>query len=141
MTDLRTIVYVSAAVGNMTPAQLESLLTEARKLNLENSITGVLLFCDGNFMQCFEGPAQSMHATFGRILASRKHKNIIELMDERVHARSFEDWQMGLLHPAKSELLALSTANWVKRSGNSDISGSPPPGLALLRSFWLNAQG
>ena len=136
MPELRSIIYVSTAVSLFTDQQLEALLIEARRLNLESGVTGVLLYCDGNFMQCLEGPPDSLQITYNRILASRRHTNVVQLLDRRIEARSFADWQMGFAEPTRSELLSLTTARWQEMSAGPHISASISPGLALLRSFW-----
>ena len=136
MPELRSIIYVSTAVSLFTEQQLESLLVEARRLNLESGVTGVLLYCDGNFMQCLEGPPDSLQTTYERILASRRHTNVVQLLDRRIETRSFAEWQMGFAEPTRSELLALTTARWQEMNAGPRISASISPGLALLRSFW-----
>lgn len=140
MSDLRAIAYVSSATQLMAVPQLESLLVQARDLNLESGVTGVLLYSDGNFMQYFEGSEDSMRVTFERIRASRRHRDIIELLNECITQRSFPDWQMGFAQPTQSELLALSTARWQSMAGEAPGSSAISPGLALLRDFWKRAR-
>ena len=136
MSDLRAIAYVSSATCLMTVPQLESLLVEVRGINLQNSITGVLLYSDGNFMQYIEGPERALSITYARIRSSRRHKGIIELLNERIAYRSFPDWQMGFAQPTQSELLALSTERWQSNADEGPDSLDTSPGLTLLRSFW-----
>lgn len=140
MSDLQTIVYVSTASPLFTDAQLENLLVEARDLNLESGVTGVLLYSDGNFMQCFEGAPDAMRLTYDRIRNSRRHKDIMELLNEPITVRAFPDWQMGFAKPTRSELLALSTAQWHSMSEANSLSSSGSLGFALLKSFWKRAQ-
>ncbi len=140
MSDLRAIVYVSTAIQLMSVSQLESLLLVARGLNLEDAVTGVLLYSDGNFMQYFEGSEESVRVTYERIRASRQHKDIIEILSERVAQRSFPDWQMGFAQPTQSELLALSTARWQSMAVEAPGSSAISPGLALLQDFWKRAR-
>jgi len=140
MSDLRAIVYVSSATQLMSVPQLESLLVVARGLNLESAVTGVLLYSDGNFMQYFEGSEESVRVTYERIRASRRHKDIIEILNERVAQRSFPDWQMGFAQPTQSELLALSKARWQSMAGEAPGSSDISPGLALLQDFWKRAR-
>ena len=124
----------------MSVPQLESLLLVARGLNLEDAVTGVLLYSDGNFMQYFEGSEESVRVTYERIRASRQHKDIIEILSERVAQRSFPDWQMGFAQPTQSELLALSTARWQSMAVEAPGSSAISPGLALLQDFWKRAR-
>ncbi|MCW5658490.1 MAG: BLUF domain-containing protein [Burkholderiaceae bacterium] len=140
MSDLKAIAYVSSATQLMTVAQLESLLVEARDLNLESGVTGVLLYSDGNFMQYFEGSEESMRVTYERIRASQRHKDIMEILNERIAQRSFPDWQMGFAQATQSELLALSTARWQRMAGEARDSSAVSPGLALLQNFWRRAR-
>lgn len=136
MDTLQAIVYVSSSAQPMTPSMLEALLIEARRLNLESGVTGVLLYCDGTFMQYFEGTPSAMQETYTRIRQSRQHSRITELMNEPIATRGFPDWQMGLAKPTKSELLALSTANWVLRDSGSVARGIDTVGMTLLHEFW-----
>lgn len=140
-SELCSIAYVSSATQLFDAAELEALLVDARQFNLEHGVTGVLLYGDGNFMQYFEGSDQGVQAAYERIRASRRHVNIIELLNEPVARRSFADWQMGFVRPTESELVALSTASWRKAAAQAADSADMSPGLALLLDFWRNAGG
>jgi hypothetical protein len=109
-------------------------------MNLEKAVTGVLLYSDGNFMQYFEGSEESVRFTYERIRASRRHKDIIEILNKRIAQRSFPDWQMGFAQPTQSELLALSTARWQSMAGEAPGSSAISPGLALLQNFWKRSR-
>ncbi len=91
---LWTIVYVSSASYDFTPLDLERLLASARLANDAAGITGLLLYCHGNFMQLLEGPRSAVQAAFRRVRGSREHHGIIELLDEPVPARAFAGWSM-----------------------------------------------
>lgn len=140
MSDLRSIVYVSTATVKFSTADLEALLVEARTLNRENNITGVLLYDEGNFMQCFEGPEDAVADTYDRIRQSHRHRDILELMNERVLRRSFQDWEMGLARPTKSELLNISTAVWKKQLNSPGNPADFSRGFSLLKVLWKTAQ-
>ena len=110
MTDLLSIIYVSSALNPFSDTELESLLIDARTFNKARSITGVLLYADGNFMQCLEGPADSVLRAYDRILKSRRHKGLIELNRADIESRSFDSWEMGLARPTKAEFVSISNA-------------------------------
>ena len=120
----------------MTTENLEALLVSARRQNLQNGITGVLLCSGEQFMQCFEGPEDAVQETYERICRSRMHKGLIVYMDSVVPVRAFDDWAMGCATPTPSELLTLSTAEWNASNAGSAFSPSTPPGLGLLKFFW-----
>lgn len=134
---IKAVVYVSASVQPMNNATLERLLIEARQLNAQSGVTGALIHCDGIFMQYFEGEFASVEETYQRILRSRQHSRVVELMNEPVSSREFPDWQMALAQPSRSELLAISTANWLMHSVRSGARGGGSVGMRLLRNFWL----
>lgn len=136
MGSLQAIVYVSSSVQPFTSDMLEDLLVEARQLNRDSGVTGVLLYCDGTFMQYFEGRPAAMEETYQRICKSRLHSRITELMNESIMAREFPDWQMGLALPSLTDLLAMTTANWVVRDMKSAAYGIDTVGMRLLHDFW-----
>jgi hypothetical protein len=126
---VHAIAYVSAAPWNLLEEQLEAIVCEWRRLNALNGITGVLLYCDGNFMQYFEGEKEAVMATFDRIRASDSHYQINELMNQPILEREFSDWTMGLSRPSPEEFVELAAARW---KGSAQTG----PGASLLRSFW-----
>ena len=134
MQSLRSVVYVSDATFALTLADLEALLVRSREDNRRNGITGVLLYNDGNIMQCFEGPEAAVVATYARIRTSRRHKNLIELMNRPVALRSFGDWEMALVQTTRSDMLALATARWKEQAGAPASPGED--GLNLMKTFW-----
>ena len=141
--NLRAIVYASSADPYLTVDDLERILSDARRFNAEQLVTGVLLHHDDSFMQCFEGPAQAVAAVYDRIRRSRQHTGIVEMLDEPVLQRSFEGFDMGSARATASDLLALSTASWTRqqqqppRAGQADLTSA---GLFLLRTFWQQAR-
>ena len=120
----------------MGAENLEALLTSARAKNLQNGITGVLLCSGEQFMQCFEGPEDSVQETYDRIFRSRAHKGLTVYMDSAVPARAFDNWAMGCAMRTPSELLTLSTAEWNASNAKVAFSPSSPPGLGMLKFFW-----
>lgn len=136
---LRTIVYVSTAIGPWPTTDLEDLLVEARGLNLETDVTGVLLFSQGNFMQCFEGPTEGVALTWQRIRDSRRHTSIIELLDTEVASRTFENWRMGFTRASGNALLQPAQSA-LRGHGAASAAAEGPMALELLKQFWKNAR-
>ena len=126
---MHAIAYVSAASWNLLDEQVDRIVAEARARNAVNGITGVLLYCDGNFMQYFEGEADAVRETFARIRASESHYQVNELMNQPIEEREFSDWAMGFSRPAPDEFVEFAGARW---KGSAQTG----PGASLLRSFW-----
>ena len=126
---MHAIAYVSAASWNLLDEELEHIVSESRRRNALNGVTGVLLYCDGNFMQYLEGEEDAVIETFTRIRASESHYQINELMNQPIHEREFCDWTMGLSRPTPEEFVELAAARW---RGSAQTG----PGASLLRTFW-----
>ena len=133
---LRSIVYTSTAARPMHHADMESLLIQARDFNRENGITGVLVYRDGMFLQCFEGEPAAVVATYERIRASRRHRGISELLNAPMAVRSFADWRMAFALPTEREMVALMDVSWGRMHQDFARDWSDAVGLSCLRRFW-----
>ena len=87
--------YVSTASRVMRRRDLIEILTEARRLNARDAITGLLLFHGRHFLQVLEGEEARVRATFGRIREDRRHHDISVLFEHPVESREYPDWSMG----------------------------------------------
>ena len=126
---MHAIAYVSAASWSLLDEQIDHIVARARRRNALNGITGVLLHCDGNFMQYMEGEEDAVVETFSRIRASDSHYQINELMNQPILEREFGDWTMGFSRPTPEEFVEIAAARW---KGTAQTG----PGASLLRSFW-----
>ena len=131
---LHAIAYVSAASWNLLDEEVEHIVSASRRLNAANGITGILLYCDGNFMQYLEGEEAAVTETFARIRASESHYQVNELMNQPIDEREFSDWAMGFSRPGPDEFVELAAARWK----GTALMG---PGASLLRSFWACSRG
>ncbi len=88
-------IYLSSAIGTVTPRELERILQTARFRNEADGVTGMLLFHDGNFMQFLEGPEEAvLRCVHERIEPARQHRGLITLQSRPVTDRDFADWRM-----------------------------------------------
>ena len=130
---MHAIAYVSAASWNLLDEQVDRIVSESRRLNALNGITGVLLYCDGNFMQYLEGEERAVLEAFARIRASESHYQVNELMNQPILEREFAGWAMGFSRPEQDEFVELAAAHWRERAQTG-------PGSTLLRSFWMSSR-
>jgi len=71
------------------------ILEVSRTRNERDGITGVLLFCNNNVVQCLEGSREAVNKTYARIVKDKRHQNPL-LVDYRViSTRLFPTWSMG----------------------------------------------
>lgn len=92
---MKQLAYISTAVNLMSDAQLLEILKTARNNNNERSVTGVLLYSGGTFIQALEGEDTDVDVIFEAIETDSRHKNVIKLIDKPLDARNFPDWSMG----------------------------------------------
>jgi len=108
--------YVSTETSPFSQAQLLALLDDARRVNDERNVTGLLLYREGSFYQVLEGEEAAVRATFKGIEQDPRHTAVRVLFIGQTEAREFADWQMGFLN--------LDGVNIETLSGFSDFLSS-----------------
>lgn len=107
---LWSIGYVSVAPQPLSRHELDGILDASRGANAQAGVTGLLLHCDGSFLQVIEGPRPGVDHIFGRITRSPLHCDILQLFDEPIDAREFGDWDMACKEVMPAELHLLRDA-------------------------------
>lgn len=93
------LVYASRAnfkvadTGNIEPA-LGTILLQSRRNNPRISITGILQYGDGNFLQCLEGERDVVNQLYNKIAQDERHSGVQVLSAGNVDARCFPSWSM-----------------------------------------------
>ena len=89
---LVSLIYTSEMTGSM---DFMDILEVSRASNERDGITGVLLFCNNNVVQCLEGSREAVNKTYVRIVQDKRHQNPL-LVDYRIlSTRLFSEWSMG----------------------------------------------
>ena len=104
-TTLATLTYQSRAVQLLSEAELHQLLQSAQARNKAANITGLLIYDNGRFFQCIEGPAQSVEMVWNAIRQDTRHTDVELLGNSPTSKRFFANWDMRLaqsLTPANS---------------------------------------
>jgi hypothetical protein len=92
---MHRIIYLSTATHYLEKEDIDFLLKQSCEYNLKNSITGILLYIDGDFIQVLEGDKTTICFLFEKIKSDKRHKGIICVINETVQQRQFSDWSMG----------------------------------------------
>lgn len=92
---LLQLIYASAAIELFTEGNLRTLLLRARLNNERRSISGILLFEAGSFLQVLEGPASEVMPLFAKIGGDKRHNRVVKLSEKWIEKREFGDWSMG----------------------------------------------
>ena len=92
---IRQLLYISLAPRGMHEEDLKDLLGEARRLNLEHDITGLLIYVDRLFMQCIEGRPEGIGQLADNIRNDERNIDFTVLLDHQVEELAFPRWSMG----------------------------------------------
>lgn len=131
--DLEQIVYVSSASHLMTDSELITLLNKARDNNARLGISGMLVYCDGTFIQVLEGNSAVLRTLFETIERDPRNRCCFILLHQKITQRAFEAWSMGFR--ADSQELADSISGYVDFLGNRPIPEKGAAAYTLLNSF------
>lgn len=121
---MKRLIYISRVTNDVTNSDLQKIGEISQRNNRQLAITGVLLYLKGLFFQILEGDEQNIDNLYKKILADKRHKDIICLQAEiNVPFRLFPDWSMQLINleennefliqPLKSLLNALSNSHHI----------------------------
>ena len=134
---LYSLVYTSTASRPLAKSDLEYILTNARKRNLEEDVTGLLLFTDGKFMQYLEGPKSGVLKIFESIKKSKLHEKIVETSRQPIVAREYGDWSMAFLADVDAHSLARTEADApLADSLEAETTDVASAAHAQLADFW-----
>jgi hypothetical protein len=91
---LERLIYQSIASHEYGSLHLFNLLTEARLRNQRMQITGHLLYFEGRFTQCVEGPGHSLDTLWQSLLRDDRHHDVELLARFAITQRRFPQWSM-----------------------------------------------
>jgi len=129
------IAYLSHVSRTLDSSEIDALLLDAHKFNLEHNITGILLFDEDRFFQFFEGSQKNVEKAYERIKKSTRHKSILEIANRNTEVRYFKDWSMGFSYIPKTELQKISQSKWQKSLPKVEKYANECIGLAMLLAF------
>jgi|GEM_PF-3553278 len=88
-----------------TELLVEQIIQSARELNRKLDVTGILLVGERCFAQILEGPASAVDEIFEqRVLPAKSHTDVLLLSRGPTPDRSFQDWNMALVHDQTGSL-------------------------------------
>lgn len=112
---MHTLLYISSATNMYSNDVIIDILNVSRAYNSQNQITGLLLYHDGSILQVLEGEKEVIEDLFyNKICFDKRHHGIIELLNNEIKDRSFEEWSMGFKQ--------ISIEDWAELKGHIDIS-------------------
>ena len=94
MSDLRRLAYLSTSRKPMSSAELAVLCAVSEHNNRIESITGILLYVDGSFLQVVEGPCHAIRMLLAKLEVDERHTSMTVLENVSASERLFPDWAM-----------------------------------------------
>ena len=92
---LKFILYVSEVSDHCGDRETFDILKTSRANNAKQSVTGMLVRKEKEFLQFIEGPAEVVDALFSKIEVDDRHRSV-KLVEQRMTSdRVFYDWEMG----------------------------------------------
>ncbi|WP_025742888.1 BLUF domain-containing protein [Aquimarina pacifica] len=83
------ISYVSTASKSLSNSDIKELFNFVEEFNNKNSITGILMYSNGNFFQILEGDEETILVLFEKIKKDSRHYDIIKMLDKEIDTSSF----------------------------------------------------
>jgi Sensors of blue-light using FAD len=125
VTQLIRCIYASLAAPSFKEDELPLLLERARHANAAQSLTGMLLYIEGNFFQVLEGEAEAVDAVYTRIIGDPRHTRVTLIIREPIAQRDFSEWTMGFSGVDRLEAGKLIGENdfFTKASCIDDLDG------------------
>lgn len=77
--------------------EIDRILVQARKNNVQESITGVLYYSHQFFFQYLEGPSQNIETIFSKIVQDKRHTHVKLVEKKPIGERLFTDWAMAYI--------------------------------------------
>jgi hypothetical protein len=132
---LHSLIYVSTAVHKLSNELLSSLAEQSSSRNGPLDVTGLLLYSDGNFMQCLEGSKESIDILMQSISSDSRHSELLVLWEGETSNREFSDWGMAADSPDVG-LTQIASSRAVGDWLNTSIDAPKGITRVLLEGFW-----
>jgi hypothetical protein len=116
------LLYTSKAVTPFKEDDIAKLLDIARLNNSKKLITGMLLYCNGNFIQLLEGNEQLVTELYEIIAKDPRHTEINKVFENQIERPQFPDWSMGYKFLSPQQLTNLEkgenidVTNFIKKT-------------------------
>jgi hypothetical protein len=129
---LARIIYISESLISpaCADAEIAALVAQSRSRNVEEAVSGCLLFSVSHFAQILEGPEPSLTALMDSIHADVRHHRIRILERKSIADRCFLSWGLGYGGPS------LYVTKVIRRAADEFAQGRQQ-GVADLKTMML----
>tara|TARA_R110002020_G_scaffold211682_3_gene417941 strand:- start:814 stop:1227 length:414 start_codon:yes stop_codon:yes gene_type:complete len=119
-----SIVYISSAADSLTKNDIQDVFNFTLDWNLDNNISGFLVYKNQSFIQLLEGDEQVLKELFERIKNDERHCNIIPIIQQNLPYKSFEGYQTSFLvsNTDKLQRELIDYLDYIKLLENKEIN-------------------
>ena len=131
------LCYISSEKIALEENDLLEMLFEYRKKYEEHSITGILLYFEGHFVELIEGDKEIIRSAFRKTNADKRHKAVFKITESEAEERKFSSWSMAFPSLNRSKLGKVYSYKPFEIDtvlGEFEENDNHP-GIVLLRSF------
>ena len=127
------LLYCSVSVApHLTDEDLNQILDSARRRNLAEDITGMLIYHQGEFVQILEGRKKSVESIYEKFIdPDLRHTRINKEQENTISHRSFNECSMGFVGAPEIESLMPSSGMGILMNMLTDEAKSKPLSLGL----------
>ncbi len=90
---MKQLIYRSQPFG-FERAILAGILSDARRNNRRDGITGALMCRHDLYLQLIEGPPPAIDALYAKLLVDDRHSEVVLLQTALIGERLFPHWEM-----------------------------------------------
>jgi hypothetical protein len=91
---LMQIAYTSNSAREFSEARLAEMLSDFRRNNERDNITGLLIYYRQSFLQVFEGPKERVEQLWRHIRNDERHVLVTRIYHRAIDCRVFGEWSM-----------------------------------------------
>jgi hypothetical protein len=121
----------------MTEDDLVALLEQSRARNRQHSVTGMLLYAEGAFIQVLEGDAKDVETIYKSITLDERNAGHYVIEKSEITERNFPEWSMGFTDLTKvpADQLEGYSDIFHRQKALEDVAKCRDMAVALLLKF------
>lgn len=127
------LIYASELAAD--ESVLAAIHSHAVRNNTARTVTGMLLYVNGRFLQILEGERKDVLQTFARIQEDSRHRNVNVILERESEARMFSHWNMGFKQLTEDALLQSPPLRAYFERSSDTASNDSAAALSILSLF------
>ena len=88
------LTYESVAKKGLPELDIDEILISSRSKNVENGITGCLVYYNRRFIQILEGNQNTVQKLYEKIKNDKRHEKVRVIAENAIDERTFPEWGM-----------------------------------------------